>query len=102
MMVMDKGLLKQNLLGGFIILLVLGVGVGGYRLVAGPSWKLPECRPAISVAAMGEHEAEATWNAKVKAAYGERFADSGMKVMSTTVCINGQCTLSARPCAQIR
>ena len=87
---------KRVLLVAILLNLVLIIGV--YRMIAGPSWKFPECRPLVTVEADSQLAAENAWRAKVKAEYGEVFANSGIRIMSSSVCLNGKCKFSAQPC----
>ncbi len=86
---------------GASVLVIVAAGLGIFRFITGPSWKLPECRPSITAQGMGEELTKKLWRMKVTAAYGDRFANSGMTAMSYLVCTGGKCKYSAKPCARV-
>jgi hypothetical protein len=85
-----------------VILIAMLIGIaltfGFNRLIAGSFWKVPQCHKAISVEAHSQVDAERAWTAKVRSEFGDEFADSGVRLFSSSVCRNGTCRFSARPC----
>ena len=85
-----------------VILIAMLIGIaltfGFNRLIAGSFWKVPQCHKAISVEAHSQVDAERAWTAKVRLEFGDEFADSGVRLFSSSVCRNGSCRFSARPC----
>lgn len=58
-----------------------------------------ECKASVSATGASSEEADARWSEEVERVHGRRFARSGIKLLSMTKCLNGSCSVSARPCA---
>ena len=58
-----------------------------------------ECKTSVSASGSTAEEANARWSEKVERVHGRRFAQSGIKLLTMTTCIDGSCSVSARACA---
>lgn len=58
-----------------------------------------ECKASVSASGSTAEEANARWSEKVERVHGRRFAQSGIKLLTMTTCIDGSCSVSARACA---
>jgi hypothetical protein len=72
--------------------------LGAYRFSMGSFLAFPRCSEAIIAEAQNQAAAEKAWIAKVRAKFGDEFADSDVRLMSLSTCLNGRCRISARAC----
>src|SRR5262245_9488529 len=69
---------------------------------AGPTWKWPDCKPTVTAKGKSQDDAKVRWREAVATSYGRAYADSGITFMDWTACAGSSCTMSARPCVQMR
>jgi len=69
---------------------------------AGPTWKWPDCKPTVTAKGKSQDDAKVRWREAVATSYGRAYADSGITFMGWTACVGSSCTMSARPCVQMR
>jgi uncharacterized membrane protein YhaH (DUF805 family) len=85
---------------GLGLAFIVVFGAVSYRAFTGPSWKWPECKPAVTAEGLSLHTATERWRQFVAGLYGSAYAQSELTVMQSTACSDGVCTFSARPCVQ--
>ena len=91
-----------RLVAGLGLLSVVVLGVVFYRVFAGPSWKWPDCKPAVTAEGTSIDAARERWRQAVESIHGPAYAELKMTIMQSTTCHDAVCKTSARPCLQVQ